>query len=126
MNWLNTHRDEREEQNLKSASYYVLSTTPYVAILVSIYLAATKQMFTFFVVIGLYCAQQLLLILLANGLNKKQHDLWSIIFLMFFIVTLLLSVIFYIHTQNYLFAYAFAGGFLFLILYLLRINRLNQ
>jgi hypothetical protein len=52
MNWLQNKRDEREEQNLKDASYYILAASPYMIILVSIYLAATKQMVAFFVVMA--------------------------------------------------------------------------
>jgi hypothetical protein len=126
MNWLQNKRDEREEQNLKDASYYILAASPYMIILVSIYLAATKQMVAFFVVIGLYCVQQLTLILLTNGLNKKRHDLWSITLLMLFTATLLLSVILYINTKNYYFAYVFASGFIFLVGYLIRVTQLNK
>lgn len=86
MRYLLVKTDEREDMNLRKASYYGMLTSWMMAIVLMIVLIALGEKIAFFAVAALFVAQQLVLIILTNFFNKKIYDSFSVIMIIVFIV----------------------------------------
>ncbi|MER2171956.1 MAG: hypothetical protein ABS938_15150, partial [Psychrobacillus psychrodurans] len=112
--------DEREEMNLRKASYYGMLTSWMVAIVLMIVLLALGEKIAFFAVTALFIAQQLVLIILTNLFNKKIYDSFSIIMISAFIVGCISVTILSVITSQILYL---TGVIVFILLGFIGIKR---
>ncbi|MER2029612.1 MAG: hypothetical protein ABS903_10630 [Solibacillus sp.] len=115
--------DEREEMNLRKASYYGMLTSWMVAIVLMIVLLALGEKIAFFAVTALFIAQQLVLIILTNLFNKKIYDSFSIIMISVFIVGCISVTILSVITSQILYL---TGVIVFILLGFIGIKRMYK
>ena len=115
--------DEREEMNLRKASYYGMLTSWMVAIVLMIVLLALGEKIAFFAVTALFITQQLVLIILTNLFNKKIYDSFSIIMISVFIVGCISVTILSVITSQILYL---TGVIVFILLGFIGIKRMYK
>ena len=121
----NTTKDEREQNNYKQASQFVMIFSPSMASILMIILATKHEMVAFFSVTGLFVTQQLLWIIVTLFLDKKRYDSYSIIMFSIFLFILILSTALILFTYSSWFVLGFIIALPFAILGGRRLNQLN-
>lgn len=121
----NTPKDEREQNNYKQASQFVMMFSPSIASILMVVLAAKHEMVAFFSVTGLFVTQQLLWIIVTLFLDKKRYDSYSIIMFSIFLFILILSTALILFTYSSWFVLGFIIALPFAILGGRRLNQLN-
>ncbi|MBM7700297.1 hypothetical protein [Kurthia huakuii] len=115
--------DEREEMNLKKASYYGMFTSWMMAAIIMVVLIALGEKVAFFAVTAFFVAQQLIAIVLTNFLNKKIYDSFSIIMISMFIIGCISLTIISVITSQ---IFYLSGIILFVLFGFLGIKRMYK